>query len=150
MNSGASRPGTRFYTLHYKVTKDDMKIIRAEHLGMCFGVRDAVALALKQAETEPLTILGDLVHNERVLAELRARGIRIARHAAEVETAAVMVTAHGASEQAMEPRAGARPVPDGSHLSPGARGPPGRRAPGPRRLPSRHHRPARPRRGARA
>ena len=84
-----------------------MRIIRAEHLGMCFGVRDAIALALQQAETGPLTILGDLVHNERVLAELRARGIRIARHAAEVETAAAMITAHGASQQAMN-RAHAR------------------------------------------
>jgi 4-hydroxy-3-methylbut-2-enyl diphosphate reductase len=79
-----------------------MKIIRAEHLGMCFGVRDAVALALKRSESQPLTVLGDLVHNERVLAELRARGVRIAGHAAAVETAAVMVTAHGASEKAME------------------------------------------------
>ena len=54
-----------------------MNIIRAEHLGMCFGVQDAIALALKQAESEPLTILGDLVHNETVLAELRAQGIQI-------------------------------------------------------------------------
>ena len=41
-----------------------MKIIRAEHLGMCFGVKDAIALALETARREPLTILGDLVHNE--------------------------------------------------------------------------------------
>jgi 4-hydroxy-3-methylbut-2-enyl diphosphate reductase len=78
-----------------------MRIIRAEHLGMCFGVRDAIALALNRAQTGPLTILGDLVHNDRVLAELRARGIRIAQHAAAVETPAAMVTAHGASEKAM-------------------------------------------------
>ncbi len=74
---------------------------------MCFGVRDAIALALKESQTRPLTVLGDLVHNERVLAELRARGIRIARHADAVETAAAMVTAHGASEKAMD-RARAR------------------------------------------
>ena len=54
-----------------------MKIRRAEHLGMCFGVRDAIALALEQAQVGPLTILGDLVHNEIVLAELRARKINI-------------------------------------------------------------------------
>ena len=40
-----------------------MQVIRAEHLGMCFGVRDAIALALDRAEAAPLTILGDLVHN---------------------------------------------------------------------------------------
>ncbi|HEY5043840.1 MAG TPA: 4-hydroxy-3-methylbut-2-enyl diphosphate reductase [Verrucomicrobiae bacterium] len=74
-----------------------MKIIRAEHLGMCFGVKDAVALAFETAERGPLTILGDLVHNETVLAELRARRIHIEREAADVTTPTVMITAHGAS-----------------------------------------------------
>jgi 4-hydroxy-3-methylbut-2-enyl diphosphate reductase len=78
-----------------------MKIIRAEHLGMCFGVRDAIALASETAQHGPLTILGDLVHNETVLAELRAQGIRLAQQPADVGTRAVMVTAHGASERAM-------------------------------------------------
>ena len=74
-----------------------MKIIRAEHLGMCFGVRDDITLALRRVRSEPLTILGDLVHNETVLAELRARGIRLAQQPADVGTQTVMVTAHGAS-----------------------------------------------------
>jgi 4-hydroxy-3-methylbut-2-enyl diphosphate reductase len=78
-----------------------MKIIRAEHLGMCFGVKDAIALALGAAKQEPLTILGDLVHNETVLAELRAQGIRIEQQPANVSTRTVMVTAHGASERAL-------------------------------------------------
>jgi 4-hydroxy-3-methylbut-2-enyl diphosphate reductase len=76
-----------------------MKIIRAEHLGMCFGVKDAIALALGAAKQEPLTILGNLVHNETVLAELRAQGIRLAQQSAGVDTRTVMVTAHGASER---------------------------------------------------
>ncbi len=78
-----------------------MRIIHAEHLGMCFGVKDAVALALETARREPLTILGDLVHNETVVAELRAKGIRVAQQPADVSTQTVMVTAHGASERAM-------------------------------------------------
>jgi 4-hydroxy-3-methylbut-2-enyl diphosphate reductase len=78
-----------------------MKIIRAEHLGMCFGVRDAIALAVETATREPLTVLGDLVHNETVLAELRAKGIRFEQKSATVATQTVMVTAHGASERAM-------------------------------------------------
>lgn len=65
---------------------------------MCFGVRDAIALALETAEREPLTILGDLVHNETVLAELRTRDIRIEHSETGVGTRTVMVTAHGASE----------------------------------------------------
>jgi 4-hydroxy-3-methylbut-2-enyl diphosphate reductase len=68
---------------------------------MCFGVRDAIELALNQSAFEPLTVLGDLVHNETILAALRARGIRIAQRAAAVDTPTVMITAHGASEAAM-------------------------------------------------
>ena len=76
-----------------------MKILRATHLGMCFGVRDAIALALDTAQREPLTILGDLVHNETVLAELRASGITFQNEAHAVATSTVMITAHGASER---------------------------------------------------
>jgi len=79
-----------------------MKIIRAEHLGMCFGVRDAIALALDTAKHETLTILGDLVHNESVLAELRERGIEFQNDPRAVATPAVMITAHGASERRRE------------------------------------------------
>jgi 4-hydroxy-3-methylbut-2-enyl diphosphate reductase len=68
---------------------------------MCFGVRDAIELALQQSATEPLTVLGDLVHNETVLAELRARGISIAQQVSSVATRTVMITAHGASDAAM-------------------------------------------------
>ena len=75
--------------------------MRAEHLGMCFGVRDAIAMALDKAKTESLTILGELVHNEHVLGRLRSQGIRIATDASQAQTRAVMVTAHGASERAI-------------------------------------------------
>lgn len=78
-----------------------MNIIRAEHLGMCFGVRDAIALAMEQSQARPLTVLGDLVHNEAVLAELSTKGIQFQNDANEVATATVMITAHGASERRM-------------------------------------------------
>ena len=79
-----------------------MKILRATHLGMCFGVRDAIALAVDHAQREPLTILGDLVHNETVLASLRTHGIRFADRPDSAATGTVMVTAHGASVTAMQ------------------------------------------------
>jgi 4-hydroxy-3-methylbut-2-enyl diphosphate reductase len=79
-----------------------MKIVRATHLGMCFGVRDAIALAVERSGHAPLTILGGLVHNPIVLADLHARGIAVARDVAEVKTPSVMVTAHGASQRALE------------------------------------------------
>ncbi|MCC7373527.1 MAG: 4-hydroxy-3-methylbut-2-enyl diphosphate reductase [Verrucomicrobiales bacterium] len=75
-----------------------MIIQRAQHLGMCFGVRDAIALAKSEATKGPLTILGDLVHNESVLADLRQRGVHIERRLESVATHRLMITAHGASE----------------------------------------------------
>jgi 4-hydroxy-3-methylbut-2-enyl diphosphate reductase len=83
-------------------TRRAVRIVRAGHLGMCFGVRDAIALALTESRRQPLTILGELVHNESVLSDLRARGIGIEAHASAVKTPAVMITAHGASEKALE------------------------------------------------
>jgi len=74
-----------------------MQILRARHMGMCFGVRKAIIRARAATEREPLTILGDLVHNETVLADLRARGIRTCAETPDIETAVVMITAHGAS-----------------------------------------------------
>ncbi len=79
-----------------------MKIIRAEHLGMCFGVRDAIALAAKESAAAPLTILGELVHNETVINDLRARGITIQGDVADVATQRVMITAHGASQRVLD------------------------------------------------
>ncbi len=79
-----------------------MKIIRAEHLGMCFGVRDAIALAKNEAQTKPLTILGELVHNETVLADLRASGVKTEQRISAVATTTVMISAHGASERALK------------------------------------------------
>jgi 4-hydroxy-3-methylbut-2-enyl diphosphate reductase len=69
---------------------------------MCFGVRDAIGVALNQSQKEPLTVLGDLVHNETVLADLRARGIIVTQEVSAAQTRTVMITAHGASEKAVE------------------------------------------------
>ena len=76
-----------------------MRVVRANHLGMCFGVREAIAKVLRAAAREPLTVLGDLVHNETVLERLAARGVRVRREIDEVETACVAITAHGLSER---------------------------------------------------
>ena len=78
-----------------------MRILRAAHLGMCFGVRDALALALAYADAAPLTILGDLVHNPTVLSALEAKGIAVAQDVAHVRTPTLMVTAHGTSARTL-------------------------------------------------
>lgn len=68
---------------------------------MCFGVRDAIALATREAQSRPLTVLGELVHNETVLADLKSKGVQFRNDTNEVKTETVMITAHGASERRM-------------------------------------------------
>jgi 4-hydroxy-3-methylbut-2-enyl diphosphate reductase len=90
-----------------------MRIILAEHFGICFGVRDAIAQAEDLVQHSPLTILGELVHNPIVRERLRAQGVaegslddipsigmlpRDDRLEADATSARVMITAHGASD----------------------------------------------------
>jgi 4-hydroxy-3-methylbut-2-enyl diphosphate reductase len=65
-------------------------------------VRDAVALVSRESQRGPVTVLGELVHNEAVNAALRERGVRISRQVEPVATDTVIITAHGTSEQMIE------------------------------------------------
>jgi 4-hydroxy-3-methylbut-2-en-1-yl diphosphate reductase len=76
-----------------------MEVRLADHLGMCFGVRDAIDLALRLTRQGPITILGDLVHNPDVVADLDLVGAMRARQPEQVGTRAVLLTAHGTSER---------------------------------------------------
>jgi 4-hydroxy-3-methylbut-2-enyl diphosphate reductase len=76
-----------------------MNVRMAEHYGMCFGVRDAIDLALRLTSQGPLTILGDLVHNPDVVARLDAAGAARADARADIRTPAVLLTAHGTADR---------------------------------------------------
>jgi 4-hydroxy-3-methylbut-2-enyl diphosphate reductase len=76
-----------------------MTIHLASHLGMCFGVRDAIKLAQEKATNGPLTVLGDLVHNQGVLTALSKKGIESKSNPAEANTKSIMITAHGTSNR---------------------------------------------------
>ena len=79
-----------------------MKIQLAEHYGLCFGVRDAIAQAETLAADGPLTILGELVHNPIVRERLAALGVQegTLNSPGDAPTSQVMITAHGASNAA--------------------------------------------------
>src|SRR5438132_8689922 len=80
-----------------------MKILLAEHFGMCFGVRDAISEAEQLATEGALTILGELVHNSLVRERLRAQGVAEASLEETRSTSKrVMITAHGASDHKRE------------------------------------------------
>lgn len=79
-----------------------MRVILAEVVGMCFGVRAALKTLDEIEKPADTTIHGDLVHNEVVLERLRLRSFRMngerERHALP-QTQDVLVTAHGISRR---------------------------------------------------
>lgn len=78
-----------------------MRVLRADELGMCFGVRDALAALAQVADPAAVTIHGELVHNPEVLGWLARRGFAQSSERARAvpPTPFVMVTAHGISER---------------------------------------------------
>lgn len=78
-----------------------MKVIRSDVMGMCFGVRDALAILDGIEDPSRVTIHGELVHNEAVLYQLGNKGFHQAGERARSEvpsTPTVLVTAHGISD----------------------------------------------------
>ena len=79
-----------------------MKVILAQHYGVCFGVRDAIKQAEDLARRDELTILGELVHNPIAKERLGALGaVEGSLDAPSATTKKVMITAHGASNRAV-------------------------------------------------
>src|SRR5204863_5036948 len=92
-----------------------MNILLAENFGICFGVRDAIAQAEQLAAEQPLTILGELVHNPIVRERLRRQGVAEALDSKSSTSRRVMITAHGASDRKrVEWRAAGFDVADGT------------------------------------
>ena len=75
----------------------------ARRTGFCYGVREAIdAARLSAVEGKPTHTLGQVVHNEGVIAQLRAQGIRSVKELDEVDTgAAVVIRAHGVTPEVM-------------------------------------------------
>lgn len=88
-----------------------MEIIRAKHMGFCFGVSGAINICNKISEDESnfgkkTYILGMLVHNEHVVKNLEEQGFKIVEESAVLEGRdelqegdIVIIRAHGTSEK---------------------------------------------------
>ncbi len=81
-----------------------MRVIRADHMGLCFGVRDALAVIAEIPDPHRVTIHGQLVHNEVVIADLRDRGFTVREEAERTgcavgEAGPILITAHGISDR---------------------------------------------------
>ncbi len=78
-----------------------MKIIRAEEMGMCFGVRDALRATQTVPDPTQVTIHGELVHNPLVARKLGGAGFHQSSEDTRnpaVGTPVVLITAHGVSQ----------------------------------------------------
>ena len=78
-----------------------MKIITAEYAGFCFGVKNAVDIALEKARGGTYTY-GELIHNEIVTGELFSRGVKCIDNAEEVKSGTVILRSHGITKNEYE------------------------------------------------
>ena len=77
-----------------------MRVIRAEEMGMCFGVKDALQAARSVPDPSTVTIHGELVHNPSVITQLLEAGFQQSpedHRRAPARTPLVLITAHGVS-----------------------------------------------------
>src|SRR5918997_2148180 len=79
------------------------RIVVADELGYCWGVRRAVDIITSSAETDgPIAPVGDIIHNPQVVERLRAKGVEGAQSVEEAEGRGirrVAITAHGMGPQ---------------------------------------------------
>ena len=78
-----------------------MQIELAKHAGFCPGVRLAVEAAYRAAEeknAEATWMLGEIVHNQLVVAELTDKGLQLANDVTEIPAGSkVIIRAQGVS-----------------------------------------------------
>ena len=92
-----------------------MKILLADEMGFCFGVRRAIEMVEQIAdEGKTVRMFGDVVHNPQVVRDLEGKGVSVIKEIHQATSDGVMViTAHGAAPWvADEVRAAGTPVVD--------------------------------------
>lgn len=77
-----------------------MKVNVAEHCGFCAGVKNAILIALKQTKTASrIVMLGDLVHNQTVMDDLRKKGLTPITSLDQAKDSPLLLRAHGTEKQ---------------------------------------------------
>jgi 4-hydroxy-3-methylbut-2-enyl diphosphate reductase len=74
-----------------------MKVIFSKHLGFCFGVKRALKIALDSLKNDPkpIQVLGEIIHNEKILEALRKKGIKFVSSPKGVKKGTLIIRAHG-------------------------------------------------------
>ncbi len=85
-----------------------MKITVAKTAGFCFGVKRAVETVYRQIEENPglpIYTWGPIIHNEQVLGDLEARGVRMidtVEEAEKIREGIIVIRAHGIGRELYE------------------------------------------------
>ena len=83
-----------------------MEVVRAEHAGFCFGVERVVSeVERRLAGGKKLYTYGPVIHNERVVDDLRARGAEVIDNIDgldRIDGETLVIRAHGVTVQVME------------------------------------------------
>lgn len=78
-----------------------MKVTLAKSAGFCFGVKRAVEMVYKEAETgKKVYTLGPIIHNEQVVQDMEQKGVRVIdtpEELSKAEDATVIIRSHGIS-----------------------------------------------------
>ena len=77
-----------------------MNVILAKSAGFCFGVKRAVDMVYKEADRgdTPIYTYGPIIHNEEVVSDLEAKGVRVIEDVDELRDAQrgiVIIRSHG-------------------------------------------------------
>ncbi|MEI6858010.1 4-hydroxy-3-methylbut-2-enyl diphosphate reductase [Psychrilyobacter sp.] len=89
--------------------KNNYILKRAEKMGFCFGVKEAVELAENIKSNQKIYMLGMLVHNEQVIEQLKSKGIVVVTEEEVLEGRdkihegdSVIIRAHGTIKKIYE------------------------------------------------
>ncbi len=81
-----------------------MEIIVAKNSGLCYGVKRALNLAkeTRHERNGKVLTLGDLIHNPRVIVDLKKQGIHSIENLNELKKGTIIIRSHGISPEAYE------------------------------------------------
>lgn len=75
----------------------------ADNAGACYGVNRALSIAREAAHCEGVAhTLGPLIHNPKVVADLEAQGVGVARNLDEAEEGTLVLRSHGTAPDIKE------------------------------------------------
>lgn len=80
-----------------------MRVVRAKHAGVCYGVERALDMAVAAMMDEDDTYtLGPLIHNPTVVKQLEEQGVKAAKCVDDIESGIVVIRSHGVEPHVLQ------------------------------------------------